>query len=430
VTKLAEDRAEQFKREPDRIVKEIDKRIRADLRNTGDFDRVHPFPLNSQEVPDDLDARLVVLGIDHAYAKEAGCAAEIAAKAILENRGNSPRLYRNTLVFLAADKTRLQDLDEAVRRFLAWDSILAEKMELNLDPQQVKQAEAQRAAANDTVTARIPETYQWLLVPIQKAPQSPLEWQAVKLNNSGDGLAARAGKKLRGEELLMTTCAATRLRMELDRVPLWSGNHVAIKQLAEHFARYLYLPRLKSPAVLLDGIRSGLSLLTWHPESFAYADSFDEATGRYRGLRGGQGVMITDADAPGLLVKPEVAKAQMDAERSAADGSAGPTGTETAAGTPNPGDPSTTAAQPTNAGPVRPKRFHGTVTLDPARVGRDASKIADEVIAHIAGLVGAKVKVTLELEAEIPSGAPDHVVRTVTENSRTLKFTSHGFERD
>lgn len=29
-----------------------------------------------------------------------------------------------------------------------------------------------------------------------------------------------------------------------------------------------------------------------------------------------------------------------------------------------------------------------------------------------------------------PSGAPDQVVRTVTENSRTLKFTSQGFEKE
>ena len=77
-----------------------------------------------------------------------------------------------------------------------------------------------------------------------------------------------------------------------------------------------------------------------------------------------------------------------------------------------------------------PKRFHGTVTLDPTRVGRDASLIADEVVAHLSGLVGAKVTVTLEVDAEIPAGASDHVVRTVTENSRQLKFTSHGFEKE
>jgi hypothetical protein len=52
------------------------------------------------------------------------------------------------------------------------------------------------------------------------------------------------------------------------------------------------------------------------------------------------------------------------------------------------------------------------------------------VIAHLSGLVGAKVTVTLEVEAQIPSGAPDHVMRTVTENARTLKFTSQGFEKE
>ena len=116
-----------------------------------------------------FDARLVVLGIDHAYSKDASNAAETAAKAILENRGNTPRLYRNTLVFLAADKTRLQDLDEAVRKYLAWESILKEKETLDLSPHQVKQAETQKAAADGAVTARLPEAYQWLLVPIQAA---------------------------------------------------------------------------------------------------------------------------------------------------------------------------------------------------------------------------------------------------------------------
>ena len=71
-----------------------------------------------------------------------------------------------------------------------------------------------------------------------------------------------------------------------------------------------------------------------------------------------------------------------------------------------------------------------TVSLDPSRVGRDAGRIADEVISHLAGLVGSSVKVTLEIEAEVQAGTPENVVRTVTENSRTLKFTTHGFEEE
>ena len=52
------------------------------------------------------------------------------------------------------------------------------------------------------------------------------------------------------------------------------------------------------------------------------------------------------------------------------------------------------------------------------------------MIAHLVGLMGATVTVSIEIEAQIPEGAPDHVVRTVTENSRTLKFTSQGFEKE
>ena len=78
----------------------------------------------------------------------------------------------------------------------------------------------------------------------------------------------------------------------------------------------------------------------------------------------------------------------------------------------------------------KPRRYHGSVNLDPTRVGRDAGRVADEVIAHLAGLVGSSVRVTLEIQADVPNGAPDNVVRTVTENSQTLKFLSYGFENE
>lgn len=48
---------------------------------------------------------------------------------------------------------------------------------------------------------------------------------------------------------------------------------------------------------------------------------------------------------------------------------------------------------------------------------------------HRAG-VGSRVCVTIEIESEFEGGLSEQVVRTVTENSRTLKFTTHGFERE
>jgi len=428
VTKLAEDRAEQLKRAPDKVVKEIEKRVRNDVRAAGDFSRVHPFPQSGQDVPDDCDARLVVLGPDKPHGRGGDSPAVAAAKQILENRGTAPRLRRNSLVFLAADQTRLQDLDEAVRRYLAWDSIVLDKETLDLTPLQVRQAEEQRKSADQTVAARLPETYQWLLVPTQEDPQAEVTWQAIRLSGQ-EALAVRASKKLRSDELLVTSLAGTRLRMDLDRVPLWRGDHVEIRQLAEDFARYLYLPRLKNPGVLIGAVQDGLGLFTWERESFAYADSFDEAVGRYRGLRGGQRVASLDTDLTGLLVKPEVARRQMDAEAAPAGSGSPPAGagTGTRGFSPTPGP---LAAERSAAVSSAPRRYHGSITLDPTRVGRDASLVAEEVIAHLAGLPGAEVKVTLEVEAHLPQGAPEHIVRTVTENSRTLKFASHGFESE
>lgn len=418
VTKLAEDRAAQLIRDTPKVIEQLNLRLREDLRQTGDFSRVHPLPESGQEVPDDLDARLVVLRTEHPYNKEAGSPAECAASEILEFRGTSPRQNQNTLVFLAPDKTRLQDLDEAIRRYLAWESILADREKLDLSMHQIRQAETQRDDASSTVVERIPETYQWLLMPTQENPQASLVWSATRLSGS-ESLAERASRRLKRDEILITSLAGSRLKMELDRVPLWRGSHVHVKQLVEDFARYIYLPRLKSPEVVLKAIQDGIKLLDWHQDGFAYADSYDEDGERYRGLRIMELIELPDSDALGLVVKPDVAQKQLD-ERD-------PPPTDPPVDPPPPGP----GPGPPPPPPERqPKRFHGRVSLDAARVGRDASRIAEEVIAHLTGQVGADLSVVLEIEAVIPDGAPDHVVRTVTENARVLKFEDHGFEEE
>ena len=135
--KIAEDRAEQLKRDPDKVIQELDKRLREDLRRMGDFSRIHPLPRSGADVPDDMDARLVVLSAEHAYTKDAENSAEAAAKAILGiGRGLTCRdLFRqHACVSTLADKVRLQDLDEALRKYLAWASILSERESLNLSP--------------------------------------------------------------------------------------------------------------------------------------------------------------------------------------------------------------------------------------------------------------------------------------------------------
>jgi hypothetical protein len=137
-----------------------------------------------------------------------------------------------------------------------------------------------------------------------------------------------------------------------------------------------------------------------------------------------------------VVIKPEIAAQQMDKE-AAAQGSipigmgvAGATAASLAgSGIGATGSPAAGAGEPQKgARQTGVRRFHGSATLNPTRLSRDVDAIATSVVQHVAGLIDAKVKITIEIDADMPSGAPENVVRTVTENCRTLKFDGQGFE--
>ena len=417
VAKLAEDRAEELRRDADAVASELESRLRDDLRERGAFARIHTFAKSPADVADERDARLVVLPPDTHYARGADNPAQALAARVLESRGAAPRLFRNALVFLAADRTRFQELDEALRRFLAWKSIINDVERLNLDPHQAGQARAQQEAADATVRARIPETYRWLLVPEQQSPDAEMSWKSLSLSASGP-LAARAGRRLVGEELLVGELGPTVLRLHLDTVPLWRGDHVPVRQLVEDFAQYLYLPRLTSGEVLSRAVRDGVGLLTWEHDAFAFADDFDEDGKRYRGLRFMRDIAVA-ADSRGLLVRPAVARRQIDAEVRDDTGEPGPA--------PVPPEPDL-PVKPTVPGRPLARRFHATATLSHTRIGPEAGRIAEEVVSHLDALVGSDVKVTLEIEVSVPDGVPERVERIVTENSASLRIDTHSFE--
>jgi hypothetical protein len=132
-------------------------------------------------------------------------------------------------------------------------------------------------------------------------------------------------------------------------------------------------------------------------------------------------------DGNSVLVKPDVAKRQIEMDR-AKETPISPEG-----GSPtrpvSEGDETKTGGETSPEPAVHlMRRFHGSVELDPTRMGRDAGRIADEIVSHLTSLGGAKAKITIEIEIEVPNGIPEERVRTVNENSNTLKFRSHEFE--
>ncbi|KAF0250487.1 MAG: hypothetical protein FD167_113 [bacterium] len=443
VTKLAEDRAAQLS--SDDIVQEIKNRIKEEAKTKADFAKVSAeFPTSSSDIPDEQEVRLVILDSEHSHNnKDKNSAAMKLASSVLEFRGSSPRNCKNMLIFLAVDGTRLKELEQGVKQYLAWKSIHNESETLNLDPFQKKQAETKLTNADATVKGRIPETYIWLIYPEQETPDSPVELQESRLQGP-EQIVKRASKKLTNDDQLILVYSPKLLKSNLDRIPLWRSNHVGIKQLAEDFAKYVYLPRLKNTEVLLDSIRQGLLLITWPLESFAYADGWDESRQKYSSLRAGSTISVA-VNSDSLLVKPDIAAAQLEAEIAKQNQPVAPA---TAPITPIPQTnlaetvttPDSMAITPTANNPVtsivaskpqQPTRFYGAVELENAnRLGRDAGRIAEEILQHLAGLMSAKVKITIEIQADIPDGVPENVVRTVTENCRTLKFKEQRFECD
>jgi len=442
VMRLAEDRA--ITQDPFDVWEEVRRRLRADNRK-GDFAGVHVAPASS-EVPDEPGVKLVIFSPEHPHGKgDSESAARKLAEEYLEKRGGSSRFNPNTLIFLAADRARLDELDGAVRKYLAWKSIEKDIKELNLDIFQTNQVQAKVKSFDETVNLRIQETYTWLLVPSQakptsSKPQPEIEWDEPRLQPGSDSISTRAWRKLKDQELVVKEYAGSLMRRELDDIPLWRGDHVTIKQLSDDYAKYLYLQRLKDTQVLLAAIKDGLLNTAWETETFAYADGFDEKTGRYLGLRFFDHVDPA-VNGNAVLVKPEAARKQIDADKAVISESSRGTTERTSAT--SSATASRESSQPTSSTktavsdkttsvtpPPPPTRFYGTITVDATRLNREIGKISDEVVSHLSGLVGARVEITLEVNAEVPNGIPDSVVILVGENCKSLKFRSYDFETE
>jgi hypothetical protein len=345
-----------------------------------------------------------------------------SADLILAQRNAGPRVNRNLLVFCAPSEARLQELRTATRQHLAWASVIAdhEAQRLELTKGDVAQARSKVAETSETVTQRIAETYQHVLVPEQTPGTREIRWHQTKPSGTGS-LAERIAKKLESEERLITAYGGTRVRMDLDRVPLWTERQdIGVDALWKAYCQFPYLPRLARFEVLANAIGDGVSKLTWSVETFAYADAHDGT--RWVGLTTTQHI----APRPGgLVVHPDAARQQLDAERTAADEADGGV-RETSGSDSSPGG--AVAATATGARPVAdPKSFYGQFELDSVRAIRQLEDILRNIVEHLSAAPRANVKLTLEINASA-EGFDDRVRRVVNENAGQLGAKSKEFE--
>ena len=78
--------------------------------------------------------------------------------------------------------------------------------------------------------------------------------------------------------------------------------------------------------------------------------------------------------------------------------------------------------------PKGPKHFYLSTKLDTTRYIRDIGKLNDEVLNHLLSFNGNKVDIRLDVQIDFKEEVPSEIIRTVTENCRTLKVEDSGFE--
>ena len=141
---------------------------------------------------------------------------------------------------------------------------------------------------------------------------------------------------------------------------------------------------------------------------------------RYLGLVFGEPPRNVLMDDSSVLVRPEVAAKQLAQE----------TGPQ-AEPDKNGGPAEDNGEEPIPLEPVpAPHRFYGTAKLSAARLSSSAGQIGDEIVQHLKALVDSEVEITIEIQASVPGGIPESVVRTISENARTLKFEKFEFEEE
>ncbi len=420
LNRIAADRAGQL--EEALVLMEIDKALVGYINGLGDrghFDAVQVAPGSSSDVPDEPGGvRAVILGVAHPHTGRDGSEALSEAKDILMQRGSTPRVYRNMLVFLAAEQRQLDNLKAAMRSALAWAEIVRETDRLNLTQSDSALAKAKLTESNETLKTRLKEAWCYLLYPVQESAQADLEWTSAKVP-AQDGLLARASKKLVSDEGLLPELGPARLDRELQKY-IWNGkDHLFLKDLWEYMNRYTYLPRVKNRSVLAKAVQSAVSGML--PGPFAYADRWDEPEDTYVGLAiSGPSQVQVVIDSDSVIIKPDVAESHRpkSTEEPAGPGGSGPTDPDGPAPTPG-GDP---GVEPAPAPERKPTRFAGTVMISADRPARDIHQIVEAIIEQLTTLPGSDVSLKLEIDAEVPSGLDRAKVRTLIENATTLGF--------
>ncbi len=414
LNRIAADSARQV--EETLVLLEIDKALKAyinSLSDRGHFNAVQVVPSSSIDVPDEPGGiRAVVLGVEHSHNGKDDSLAMIRANEIFIQRGSIPRVYRNMLIFLAAESRQLQNLKDSIRASIAWSEIVRDTQKLDLTQSDSAFAKAKAAEANETVKTSLKEAWNYLLYPYQDSAQADVEWVFSKVPTQ-DGLLVHASKRLVNDQAIWPELGPDNLNRQLEKYIWNEKNHLLLSDIWEYLNRYTYLPRLKNQEVLSKAVQSAISGIFSGP--FAYAERWDEKSKTYIGLTLEKAMNVSAViDRDSVIVRPDVGERHRPVNSQS--------GMVIEKKELPQGDASTFKEANDKGAKAEhvPTRFRGTAIISPDRPARDMNRIFDSIVQHLTTIPDASVELKLEIDAEIPSGINKAKSKTLLENANTL----------
>ena len=330
------------------------------------------------------------------------------------------------LLFLAAKSDEVRNLKSAVRRRLAWYSILngVDRVE-SLSGERVRQANDSLRAAESDVRNSLVRAYRWALWPVQDDPQeNEYRFSQEVTGAAGTGrIVWDAFEKFTENEALVDRITPAALSTMLSRY-VWVNqayrDHVKVDTLWRMMTSNVYMHRLKNRSVLETCIEQGVT-----DGAFGIAAGYSESEGKYADL------LFKESLAPGslgvsdlsgrLLISPEMAEL---VKQEAGRGGTAPENREAGEGQ-GPGeqggqalddDPEGPPTPPQPAGPRRiraTRSFQGDLSLD--AVGQ----LREEIIRNL-NHDGGSVTVLITISAEKSDGFSEGITRSVRENGQQL----------
>jgi len=429
LNRLADDRARALPDyEVDAAISDV---LREDGNTKGNFHRVFAAP-DDPTMCDEVSAlSLVILGPTHPHAGRGAdkSAATEAVNDALTRCRSSQRRFRNTLVFVAPDVAQLGTAREVMRKAMAWASIASDdRLQQQMTQAQSADAKEKAKTNRDSAQKAVRAAWSHILHPVKSdTPGKPFELEHNQISSRDrPAIPATVYDKAKADGVVLEKLGTERLWLALKSIWPEDRPHLPVTEIANWFASYVYLPKLRDRVVLEVAIRDSLAKLD---PQFGYAESFDEATGKYHKLSWAREPMSLDLSS-GLIVREEEARQQIDEEATAISRPTPGTSIGSAPGQPAAPvrgfDP--VVSEP--ARPSKPTRFYGSVEIDMIRPVKSFDAILNAVVMELQRTQGAKVTLTLEIEATATGGFNEDDIGVIKDNAKQLKFKPESTDFD